>query len=56
MRCPYCKIGDSEVIDSKPKGNDVRRRRRCLRCNKIFITMERVKDETKGIFEPVHKT
>lgn len=42
MRCPYCGVGDSQVIDTNhdSKGG-VRRRRKCKDCNQRFSTYER---------------
>ncbi len=44
MRCPYCKSGDSKVIDTREAGDTeiTRRRRECLQCSKRFTTYERV--------------
>jgi transcriptional repressor NrdR len=42
MRCPYCRHGDSRVLDSREadEGSAIRRRRCCLRCGRRFTTME----------------
>jgi len=45
MECPFCGYGDSRVVDSRPRGGGVRRRRECLRCGQRFSTMERVELE-----------
>ena len=44
MKCPYCKAGDTSVIDSRlsDDGDSVRRRRECQACDKRFTTYERV--------------
>jgi len=44
MRCPFCKAEDTQVIDSRvsDNGDSIRRRRRCLVCNKRFTTYETV--------------
>ncbi len=42
MLCPYCSHGDSKVIDSRDSGEDIRRRRECLRCGLRYTTYERV--------------
>lgn len=44
MRCPYCGVADSRVLDSRPaeEGNSVRRRRECSECARRFTTYERV--------------
>ena len=42
MVCPFCSDDSSKVIDSRDAGEDVRRRRECLRCGLRFTTYERV--------------
>src|SRR5262245_22954218 len=44
MRCPYCRIDDDKVGDSRPAddGGAVRRRRECLACGQRFTTHERI--------------
>lgn len=44
MKCPYCGKDDTQVIDTRENedGDTVRRRRRCLACDKRFTTYERV--------------
>jgi len=44
MRCPYCSEDNSQVVDTREneEGDTVRRRRRCLACDKRFTTYERV--------------
>ncbi len=44
MRCPFCHHADTQVIDSRAsdEGAAIRRRRRCLECDKRFTTYERV--------------
>lgn len=44
MRCPYCATEDNRVIDSRlgRDGEEIRRRRECLECEKRFTTRERV--------------
>lgn len=46
MRCPYCKRGESRVLDSRSveDGNGIRRRRECLICGRRFTTYERIED------------
>ena len=43
MLCPFCKTGDTSVIDSRPSedGTVIRRRRTCS-CGERFTTFERV--------------
>ncbi|HET7833342.1 MAG TPA: transcriptional regulator NrdR [Gallionella sp.] len=44
MRCPFCKGPDTQVVDTREseEGNSIRRRRRCLSCDKRFTTYEMV--------------
>lgn len=44
MKCPFCNADDTSVIDSRvsEEGNKIRRRRRCLTCDKRFTTYETV--------------
>ena len=43
MICPFCKKGETSVVDSRPAedGTSIRRRRLC-ECNERFTTFERV--------------
>lgn len=43
MLCPFCKTGDTSVVDSRPTedGTAIRRRRNCT-CGERFTTFERV--------------
>jgi transcriptional repressor NrdR len=44
MKCPFCGHPDTQVVDSRvsDEGDSVRRRRRCLACDKRFTTYETV--------------
>jgi len=44
MRCPFCQSEDTQVLDtrSNPEANSIRRRRKCLKCDRRFTTYERV--------------
>lgn len=44
MKCPYCGFAESNVIDSRPtdEGNAIRRRRKCVKCEKRFTTYEKL--------------
>ncbi len=44
MKCPFCQHADTQVIDSRAsdEGATIRRRRKCLNCEKRFTTYERV--------------
>lgn len=46
MRCPFCSAGDNGVVDSRETddGRAIRRRRRCLTCERRFTTYERVEE------------
>lgn len=43
MKCPFCGAADTTVADTRinDDGDIVRRRRRCLKCEKRFSTYER---------------
>jgi len=43
MLCPFCKTGDTSVVDSRPTedGTAIRRRRTCS-CGERFTTFERI--------------
>ncbi len=43
MKCPFCGAADTTVVDTRinDDGDLVRRRRRCLSCDKRFTTFER---------------
>jgi transcriptional repressor NrdR len=64
MRCPYCSHDDTQVVETREsdEGDVIRRRRRCLKCDKRFTTYERAeialpavvkKDGTRADFDPV---
>jgi transcriptional repressor NrdR len=42
MRCPFCGVEDTKVIDSRlvAEGDQVRRRRECQSCSERFTTYE----------------
>jgi transcriptional repressor NrdR len=44
MKCPFCKGDDTQVVDTREseEGDSIRRRRRCLSCDKRFTTHETV--------------
>ncbi|SMC67688.1 transcriptional regulator NrdR [Sporomusa malonica] len=46
MRCPFCGVADSKVIDSRSsdEGNSIRRRRECSSCSRRFTTYEVVEE------------
>jgi transcriptional repressor NrdR len=63
MRCPYCDHAETQVVETREsdEGGVIRRRRRCLKCDKRFTTYERVevalpavvkKDGARADFDP----
>lgn len=44
MKCPFCQHEDTQVLDTRvsEEGDSIRRRRRCVSCDKRFTTYERV--------------
>ena len=44
MKCPFCKGHDTQVVDTREseEGDSIRRRRRCVSCDKRFTTFETV--------------
>jgi transcriptional repressor NrdR len=42
MQCPFCRVDDTKVIDSRlvGEGDQVRRRRECISCGERFTTYE----------------
>ena|SRR5436190_8807823 len=44
MKCPYCHNEDTQVTDSRltEGGEAVKRRRKCLKCERRFTTYERI--------------
>lgn len=60
MRCPFCRVDNDKVIDSRASedGFSIRRRRECLSCKRRYTTYERVEEieikvvKKDGIREP----
>jgi transcriptional repressor NrdR len=63
MRCPFCGHDETQVVETRDsdEGGVVRRRRRCLHCEKRFTTYERAeivlpsvvkKDGSRVDFDP----
>ena len=46
MKCPFCSHEDTRVVDSRlgKEGNNIRRRRECIDCERRFTTYERVEE------------
>lgn len=44
MKCPYCSVPDTKVLDSRnsEEGSVIRRRRKCESCQKRFTTFETI--------------
>jgi transcriptional repressor NrdR len=44
MKCPFCQHEDTQVLDTRvlEEGDSIRRRRRCVNCDKRFTTYERI--------------
>jgi len=46
MKCPFCTHDDTRVVDSRlgKEGNNIRRRRECIECERRIPTYERVEE------------
>jgi transcriptional repressor NrdR len=47
MKCPFCRQGDFDVVDSRPgEGGDfpIRRRRKCASCGRRVWTIEQIEE------------
>jgi transcriptional repressor NrdR len=46
MKCPFCSVDDTRVLDSREanEGQVIRRRRECPQCKRRFTTYERVEE------------
>ena len=46
MRCPFCRVDNDRVVDSRTgeDGATIRRRRECLACKRRFTTYERIEE------------
>lgn len=53
MRCPYCGDEANRVIDSRltSEGQEIRRRRECMECQRRFSTRERVEERWPRIIK-----
>lgn len=60
MRCPFCRVDNDRVIDSRASedGFAIRRRRECLHCKRRYTTYERLEESVikvikkDGVREP----
>lgn len=60
MHCPFCKHGDTRVLDSRVSddGTSIRRRRVCSECEKRFTTIEQMQltvVKRSGVTEPFNR-
>jgi transcriptional repressor NrdR len=46
MKCPFCKVDDDRVVDSRASndGFAIRRRRECVSCDRRYTTYERIEE------------
>ncbi|MBX3426493.1 MAG: transcriptional regulator NrdR [Pirellulales bacterium] len=46
MKCPFCRVDNDKVIDSRAcqDGFSIRRRRECLSCQRRYTTYERIEE------------
>jgi transcriptional repressor NrdR len=46
MKCPFCKVDDDRVVDSRASsdGFAIRRRRECGKCGRRYTTYERIEE------------
>jgi transcriptional repressor NrdR len=53
MRCPFCRIDNDRVIDSRAgdDGTSIRRRRECVCCRRRFTTYERVERQLLSVIK-----
>lgn len=53
MRCPYCGQNEDKVVDTRPRddGQIIRRRRRCLKCGRRFVTVEEIEDKALSVIK-----
>jgi transcriptional repressor NrdR len=51
MRCPFCRVDNDRVIDSRSidDGANIRRRRECVSCRRRFTTYERVERQALAV-------
>ena len=55
MNCPVC--GEKTIVlDSRPREDCVRRRRKCTDCGYVFVTLEMDEDMVKKMEENHDKT
>jgi transcriptional repressor NrdR len=45
VQCPFCSAESTQVIDTRPAADAVRRRRECSACGRRFTTYERAEEQ-----------
>jgi len=54
MKCPRClAFNNSKVLDSRPKENNIYRRRKCLECGQRWTTFELSFKEIRDFYEDI---
>jgi len=53
MRCPFCRVDQDRVVDSRSgdDGTTIRRRRECLNCKRRFTTYERIEENPMRVIK-----
>jgi len=52
MLCPFCRKGETKVIDSRGSQDfSIRRRRECLECGRRFTTYEKIEEVTLKVIK-----
>ena len=53
MKCPFCSNSETQVMDSRvsENGDSVKRRRKCLSCEKRFSTFEVVEIKMPSVIK-----
>lgn len=50
MKCSHCQYPETRVVESRPDGDDmIRRRRECMRCGSRFTTQENLRLPKKPV-------
>ena len=53
MKCPFCSNSETQVMDSRvsENGDSIKRRRKCLSCEKRFSTFETVEIKMPSVIK-----
>lgn len=53
MQCPFCRVDETKVIDSRlvVEGDQVRRRRECVSCGERFTTYETIESSLTRVLK-----